>query len=87
MVAGRAVTPQEKLLEERGKIYWLHHVAWGKPGDFDECVAKVTKAAGPEAAKWVKGYCSDLHLRATGERPGPNAHGGHGVRALVRKGK
>lgn len=88
MVAGREVTPKDALFTERGKIYWLHHIDWGVPGDFDACVAAVTKAAGPGAAKWVKGYCSNLHLRATGERPGPNAHGGgaaHKVTAMVKR--
>lgn len=87
MVAGREASPKDVLATEKLKMYWRRHVAWGKPGDFDECVAKVSKAAGPGSAKWVKGYCAERHHEVTGEWPGPNAHGGgsHKVTALVRK--
>lgn len=43
--------------------------AWGTPGDFDRCVT-FFKAHTDMADHMVKGYCSNLHQRATGARPG-----------------
>jgi phage head maturation protease len=55
---------------ERLKRYWTEgegaaKIRWGVPGDFDRCVRHLEKyVADP------KGYCSDMHQRATGARPG-----------------
>lgn len=49
-------------------------IVWGRPGDFKACVKKLRKyLRDPE------GYCANLHHRATGEWPGPKAHGGKGL--------
>lgn len=45
------------------------HFGWGTPGDFDRCVAYF-KAHAKMSDHMAKGYCSNLHLRATGARPG-----------------
>jgi len=36
-------------------------------GDFDRCVRELSRYVGPGI---VKGLCSNLHVRATGARPG-----------------
>ena len=41
-------------------------IRWNTPGDFDRCVAHLEKYVGPMA----NGLCSNLHVRATGARPG-----------------
>ena len=51
--------------------YWLHgegavKIAWGTPGDFTRCVVNLTPHLGGRA----KGYCANLHKRATGMWPG-----------------
>jgi phage head maturation protease len=78
---GDFVTPAllEALVEDRKgvpgsgeklKEYWTKgegaaKIRWGTPGDFDRCVRHLAKyIADP------KGYCSDMHQRATGFRPG-----------------
>lgn len=61
------------------KAYWLTgpgslKIRWGVSGDFDRCVRAVTKAVVDDgraiSTSFVKGYCSNLHLAATGARPG-----------------
>lgn len=57
----------QKLME-----YWAHgegaaKINWGVDGDFDRCVAHLSKYVSPGI---VKGLCSNLHVRATGARPG-----------------
>lgn len=52
--------------------YWAHgagapKINWGHDGDFDRCVVELGKYVGPDK---VKGLCSNLHVRATGARPG-----------------
>ena len=52
--------------------YWAHgkgaaEINWGVPGDFDRCVSRLSKYVPPSM---VKGLCSNLHVRATGARPG-----------------
>ena len=55
---------------EKLKEYWTEgagaaKIRWGTPGDFMRCVRHLEKyIADP------KGYCSDMHVRATGARPG-----------------
>lgn len=71
MVAGREATPGDVAATERLKKYWAEgegaaKIRWGVPGDFDRCVTEVTKYMGEKA----KGYCANLHKRATGARPG-----------------
>lgn len=74
MVAGREVTPQDAASTERLKAYWLSHIAWGHPGDYDECVVRVTKAIADGGhtpnPEMVKGLCANLHHEATGAWPG-----------------
>ncbi len=57
---------------ERLMTYWAEgegaaKIGWGASGDFDRCVAELGKYVGPSI---VNGLCSNLHLRATGARPG-----------------
>ena len=63
--------------------YWTHHghggpthyagadaIAWGTPGDFDRCVALMSKHMTPEQAK---GYCNLRHHDALGYYPATHA--------------
>jgi len=57
---------------ERLMSYWAHgegaaKINWGVPGDFDRCVVELSKYVGPNV---VHGLCSNLHVKATGARPG-----------------
>lgn len=52
---------------ERLRRYWLTHIPWGTDGDFTMCVREVGKYMTAENAK---GYCANLHKRATGMWPG-----------------
>lgn len=45
--------------------YWMSHITWGKPGDFDECVRHLSKYV-----RDPKGYCAKMHKAATGATPG-----------------
>lgn len=55
---------------ERLKRYWTigegaSRILWGTPGDFTRCVAALRGKIRDE-----KGYCAELHKRATGMWPG-----------------
>jgi len=62
------------------KRYWTTgagapKIRWGTPGDFDRCVRAIQKAVTddgrpPLSDRTIKGLCSNLHVRATGARPG-----------------
>lgn len=72
MVAGREATPGDVAATERLKRYWTKgpgaiKINWGVPGDFDRCVAELSKYVSPGI---VKGLCSNYHQAATGARPG-----------------
>lgn len=72
MVAGREVTPQDARDTERLMNYWAHgagaaKINWGVDGDFARCELELAKYVDP---KIVPGLCSNLHVRATGARPG-----------------
>ena len=72
MVAGRELTPGDAASTERLMRYWAEgegaaKIQWDTPGDFDRCVAELSKYVGPGV---VKGLCANLHKRATGARPG-----------------
>lgn len=72
MTAGREVTPKDVSSTERLMTYWAHGVGaakiqWGVPGDYDRCIVELGKHVDP---KIVHGLCSNLHVRATGARPG-----------------
>lgn len=59
--------------------YWAHGegakvIDWGVDGDFDRCVVHLGKYVPPSM---VKGLCSNLHVRATGARPGHAASEQH----------
>jgi len=61
--------------------YWAEgegaaKIAWGSEGDFERCRVQLGKYVKP--GRVLDGLCSNLHKRATGERPGPDAHGGKG---------
>ena len=56
---------------ENLRQYWLHgkgaiKIRWNTPGDFRRCVRELNKYMPGRA----EGYCSNLHKRATGIRPG-----------------
>lgn len=79
MAAGREITPADVAATERLMHYWAEgegaaKIRWGVPGDFDRCVRELEPHVGP---KIVKGLCSNLHLRATGARPGHAASEQH----------
>ncbi len=72
MVAGREASPKDVAATERLMEYWAHgpgaaKIKWGVSGDFDRCVVELGKHVSPGI---VKGLCSNLHVRATGARPG-----------------
>lgn len=72
MAGGREATPGDVAATERLMRYWAHgegaaKINWGVSGDFDRCVAELSRHVGPGI---VKGLCSNLHQRATGARPG-----------------
>lgn len=73
MVAGRKVTPEDEKNTERLMEYWAHgegaaKIDWGTDGDFDRCRVQLGKYVhNPET---LAGLCSNLHVRATGARPG-----------------
>jgi hypothetical protein len=73
MTAGREVTPQDAASTRRLKDWWIHSsgIPWGTPGDFDECVVLATKVfAEHDVHIDPKAFCSNIHLEATGGRPG-----------------
>jgi len=43
-------------------------IQWGVPGDFDRCRVELGKFVKP--GRMLDGLCSNLHVRATGARPG-----------------
>lgn len=65
-----ALSAQDALNGERLKRYWTvgegsAKIRWRTPGDFTRCVRALTgKMRDP------KGYCAELHKRATGVWPG-----------------
>jgi hypothetical protein len=68
----REDTPQDLVDTERLMRYWASgpgaaKIRWGVDGDFDRCVAQLSKYVDEGI---VKGLCSNLHVRATGFRPG-----------------
>jgi hypothetical protein len=72
MAAGREATPGDVAATERLMEYWAHgpgaaKIQWGVDGDFDRCVTELGKYVSPGI---IKGLCSNLHVRATGARPG-----------------
>jgi hypothetical protein len=72
MADGRNDTPRDHADTERLMRYWAHGrgaalIGWGTDGDFDRCVVELSKYVSPGI---VKGLCSNLHVRATGARPG-----------------
>jgi phage head maturation protease len=76
---GVADTPQDQRAVARLKNWYLHgqgavQIRWNTPGDWERCLHIAEKHFDdPEHAK---GWCANLHHTATGEWPGPNAHGG-----------
>lgn len=67
--------PEARLVE-----YWTHgegaaKIRWSEPGDFDRCQVLVNEAITKHGGKplgdhEIKGFCSRLHVRATGHGPG-----------------
>lgn len=80
---GEVHTPEGEHKAAPLKRYWTHgagaaKIAWGTPGDFDRCVAEVSKHMDPERAK---GYCNERHHDALGIYPATHAkldRAGHG---------
>lgn len=62
------------------KTYWLRgagaaRIRWGTPGDFNRCVRSIQAEVVEDGRKplpdrMIKGLCSNLHVEATGGRPG-----------------
>lgn len=66
-------TPGEVASTQRLMSYWTKgagaaKIRWGTDGDFDRCVVELRKHV--PATIDVKGLCSNLHVKATGARPG-----------------
>lgn len=49
-------------------------IRWGSPGDWQRCLDIAGKHMPPHEAQ---GFCANRHKEATGEWPGPKAHGVH----------
>jgi len=62
---GNAETLRRYWAEGKGAV----KIRWGTPGDFNRCVREVSKFMPGEA----KGYCANLHHRATGMWPAEHA--------------
>lgn len=72
MTAGREATPGDAAATERLMTYWAEgpgaaKIGWGSDGDFDRCRVQLGRYVSPAV---VDGLCSNLHVRATGARPG-----------------
>lgn len=72
MAAGNEATPKDVKNTERLMNYWAHgagaiKIRWGTDGDFARCQRELRKHVPPQM---VDGLCSNLHVRATGARPG-----------------
>jgi hypothetical protein len=81
MVAGREVTPTDRERTAKLMNYWAHgagaaRIGWGSDGDYNRCLVELGRHVPPGM---VHGLCSNLHVRATGARPG-HAAGEHGHR-------
>jgi hypothetical protein len=68
-------TPSGHFLARQGQRYWsdagtnrgkVAGIDWGTPGDFAECVTRVT----PHLGAGARGYCNRRHVEATGFPPG-----------------
>lgn len=73
MVAGRELTPKDAASTARLERWWITEsgIPWGSPGDFDACVVLATKVfTEHDITIDPKGWCSNLHVKATGGRPG-----------------
>ncbi len=72
MVAGQNVTAGDHRGTQKLEDYWLRgkgaaDIRWGQGGDWYRCVEQVTKAVkGKMSPADVKGYCENLHRKATG---------------------
>jgi hypothetical protein len=67
-----AKTPMQAAAVERLRAWAVgpegqKHFRWGTPGDFKRCE---TFYKGRMPAHMIPGWCSNLHLLATGGRPG-----------------
>lgn len=75
-VAGREITPKDKIATERLKRYWTvgkgaAKIRWGTPGAWRRCYRHLVKYVGPKIAP---GYCTNLSQRLGG--PGVATHVG-----------
>ena len=66
-IPGIADTPSDIAAARRLRRYWLRgpgaaKIRWNTPGDWTRCVRHLAKYMGPRA----KGYCQNLHKKATG---------------------
>jgi hypothetical protein len=74
MVAGKNVSAKDHQATERLRKYWTTGeggklvAKWGQPGDFDRCVAALSKHL-----KDPKGYCAQRHFDALGIWPATHA--------------
>jgi len=72
MVAGREASPKDIANTERLMAWWTTgpgaaRIQWSTPGDYDRCLVELGQHVDP---KILHGLCSNLHVRATGARPG-----------------
>jgi hypothetical protein len=88
LVADAPLTVSPDPRAEKLRRYWAEgkgalKIRWGTPGDWKRCYRQLTKYMGLRA----KGYCQNLHKRATGiwtgSRLNPGGHRGRGRAAAL----
>lgn len=80
MAAERTITFDVSHAPSALKTYWVRgpgaaKIRWGTPGDFDRCRVAINKeivedGRPPLSDRVISGLCSNLHVEATGGRPG-----------------
>jgi hypothetical protein len=73
-------TERHPVATERLMEFWAHgpgaaRIQWDVPGDYARCIVEIQKAVTddgrpPLSDRVIHGLCSNLHVRATGARPG-----------------
>lgn len=68
-------TARHPVSTERLMEYWAHgkgaqKIKWGVSGDFERCRVAIHEEVPGMPDRMLAGLCSNLHVRATGARPG-----------------
>jgi hypothetical protein len=75
--SGRSAQFDVSRMPPKLQAYWngpegRAKIGWGSGGDFKRCQAALSPYV---PARMIDGTCANLHKEATGEWPGPHAHG------------